>query len=375
MPNINILDVVEWKFFDENAESEDISVIRKLMELEVFPTTGYCPKQITRNRVCGNQLNLRTHNGTLEWYCNAFNQRTPRNRAVKCGFTKRMTSESFFQNGKIPMSSRCIILINFLGNVKVHTTAEQLKISATTVSSWYVYALKIVHAIITSRPIVKIGGPEQEVQIDESKFLGKRKYNRGRGGNFPATYGWVFGGICSQTKFGFYQVVDRRDANTLLPIIEENIEKESEVISDHWGAYNAVGTMGYTHKRVNHSQNFVDPTTGAHTQNIESMWRAIKAFVKPRYRNTKFLQQSLSKYMFVKECMILNEDPFLTFLEESKAFFNQNGFDDATIEEIAYLQELENIHENDLFLDDNNNQDTPSRPRSEIGPRRRRRIF
>lgn len=375
MPKINVIDITEWKFFDRTEGSEDISVIRKLMSLQVLPTEGYCPKQVTRNRVCGNQLRLRTHNGTLEWYCNALNQRTPRNRPVKCGFSKRMTSKSFFQNGKIPMASRCIILLNFLGNVNVQATAEQLKTSSTTVSLWYVYALKIVHAIITSRPVVKIGGPEHEVQLDESKFLGRRKYNRGRG--LPASFGWVFGGVCSQTKFGFYQVVERRDAATLLPIIEENVEKESEVTTDHWRAYNAIGTLGYTHKKVNHSQNFVDPVTGAHTQNIESMWRAIKAFVKPRYRNMKFLQQSLSKYMFIKECKLLGEDPFIKFLNESKAFFDQQGFDDTTIEEVAFLEEIENIEENDLFQENQNDDDadTPSRPRSDVGPRRRRRIF
>lgn len=361
--NINIINVTEWRFQNRGDDSEDVAIIRKLMQLEVFPTAGTCPKNVTRNRLCGARLELRTHNGTLEWYCRSFVQRTPRNRAVKCGFTRRITSQTFFQNGKISMASRCIILINFLGNVNVHTTARQLKISSKTVSHWYVYALKIVHAIISARPIVKIGGPEVQVQIDESKFLGKRKYNRGRG--MPACFGWVFGGICKETKHGFYLLVDKRDAATLVPIIEERIEKGSEVHSDYWGAYNSLQRIGYNHKKVNHSQNFVDPITGAQTQKIESMWRALKAFVKPKYRNLKFLQQSLSKYVFVKTCEIRGEDPFITFLKESKQFFNQQGFDDVHDEDIECLQALEGP----------NGPDTPHRPRSEVGIRRRRRII
>lgn len=375
--NINIVKITEWRFLKTETDTEDISIIRQLMNLGAFPNTRVCPKNVTRNRVCGASLHLRIHKGTLEWHCKSLVQRTRRNRALKCGFSKRVVSESFFQNGKIPLSSRCIILLNFLGNVNVQTTAEQIKVSARTVSHWYVYALKMVHEIIISRPIKKIGGAEMHVQIDESKFMGKRKYNRGRI-VLPASAGWVFGGICSETKLGFYQLVERRDARTLLPIIEDYIEKESEVTSDCWRAYSNIGTMGYTHKTVNHSQNFVDPVTGAQTQTIESMWRAIKSFVKPRYRNLKFLQLSLSKYMFIKTCKVLGEDPFITFLKESKQFFNQEGFDNINNEEIEEFQALEDIQERELFNEDQfnaNNSNTPHRPQTDVGPRRRRRIY
>ena len=73
--------------------------------------------------------------------------------------------------------------------------------------------------------------------------------------------------------------VDRRNAATLLPIIEASIHPHTTIMSDSWAAYNNIGQMprmGYTHLTVNHSQNFVDPITGANTQTIESHWSHAK---------------------------------------------------------------------------------------------------
>ena len=116
------------------------------------------------------------------------------------------------------------------------------------------------------------------MQIDESVFT-RRKYNRGR----MIREQWVFGGIDTQTKAGFMVPVDRRDAATLLPIIQQFILPGTTFVSDLWGAYNTVGNLGYAHLTVNHSVNFVDPLTFAHTTSAnllpsylqEFMWRQI----------------------------------------------------------------------------------------------------
>ena len=47
-------------------------------------------------------------------------------------------------------------------------------------------------------------------------------------------------------------------------------------MSDCWRGYTRLEDEGYQHLTVNHSQNFVDPVSGAHTQRIESSWRALK---------------------------------------------------------------------------------------------------
>ena len=47
-------------------------------------------------------------------------------------------------------------------------------------------------------------------------------------------------------------------------------------MSDCWRGYNGLEGAGYLHQTVNHSKFYVDPVTGAHTQQIESNWRAMK---------------------------------------------------------------------------------------------------
>ena len=48
------------------------------------------------------------------------------------------------------------------------------------------------------------------------------------------------------------------------------------IISDCWRSYDCLNEEDFEHLTVNHSLNFVDPETGAHTQNIESLWWQIK---------------------------------------------------------------------------------------------------
>ncbi|KAH8034945.1 hypothetical protein HPB51_003508 [Rhipicephalus microplus] len=70
--------------------------------------------------------------------------------------------------------------------------------------------------------------------------------------------------------------VDKRDAATLGSLIAKHILLETTVYSNEWAAYQCIsrlvdanGTpLNLDWHAVNHSVNFVDPTTGANTQRI-----------------------------------------------------------------------------------------------------------
>ena len=72
--------------------------------------------------------------------------------------------------------------------------------------------------------------------------------------------------------------VNKRDEGTLLPLIERWIEPGIVIISDCWKAYCNLEKHGYTHRTVNHSQEFVNEEEDS-TNKIEGHWRQAK--VKP----------------------------------------------------------------------------------------------
>lgn len=72
---------------------------------------------------------------------------------------------------------------------------------------------------------------------------------------------------------------DKRDKETLMTLLQKHVAKGSEAHSEKWKAYNEIESYGYTQKTVNHSENFVDPKTGAYTQNIEA---SLKRHVKDK---------------------------------------------------------------------------------------------
>eukprot|EP00731_Ephydatia_muelleri_P008455 Em0004g793a len=89
-----------------------------------------------------------------------------------------------------------------------------------TIVDWKNFCRDICLEYFIRNPVV-IGGPGQTVEIDEC-LLVRRKYNVGH----QVREQWVFGGYDVATKVGFMVPVDRRDAATLLPVIQKYIALE-----------------------------------------------------------------------------------------------------------------------------------------------------
>ena len=129
-----------------------------------------------------------------------------------------------------------ILRITFLWVMRtpVGKAAKEMGISNKTTIDWYNFNRDVCARHFIDNPNKK-GGPGIEVEIDESKF-GRHKYNRGRW-----TEGhWVFGENKRITGSSFLVEVPKRDAATLIPIIEEYICPGSTIYSDEWRAYSSI---------------------------------------------------------------------------------------------------------------------------------------
>ena len=178
--------------------------------------------------------------------------------------------KSFFSKSKLSFATILKLMYLWSRQTRVTEAAAEVKISNRVAIDWFNFFRDVCAENFLAHPIT-IGGPGKVVEIDESKF-GKRKYNRGR----SVDGHWVFGGIERGTPNAFMTVVPDRSKQTLLPIIQQYIRRGTTVISDEWRAYLDIPTLGYTNQTVNHSENFVDPSTGAHIQSVEGHWSCTK---------------------------------------------------------------------------------------------------
>ena len=126
------------------------------------------------------------------------------------------------------------------------------------------------------------------------------QYQRGRR---PEREKWVLGLFDTQYAPArpYLQIVPRRNAQTLLPIIGRKVAPGSVLHTDCWAAYNrARRALRLQHFTINHSENFVDPVTRVHTQNAESGWNVAKWKFKKMRGNTnpQFLQEYLQEFMW-----------------------------------------------------------------------------
>ena len=167
-----------------------------------------------------------------------------------------------------------------------------------------------------------MGGAGKIVQVDECLLQGKRKSNKGRlrnadhsfeslgendmnACNVNRNYGsrlsgqWVVGlaeKLNDNTTDARFFLVNKRDHETLHQIICREVEPDTSIHSDCWPGYICLSALSFNHLTVNHSQNFIDPISGANTQRIEAIWTRIRLKMVKQMKLTPLIDSHLAEH-------------------------------------------------------------------------------
>lgn len=186
-------------------------------------------------------------------------------------------------------------------------SAEDPEMTNQTISHWFTLFREIVseHFLDKVNAGSKIGGPGHIVQVDEA-MIGRRKYNRGR----LVEGTWVFGMIDDMGEVRF-EIVERRDVQTLTDKLLTHVATGSHIHSDCWRGYSTehLEWNGYAHSTVNHSHEFVAEDVN-HTQRIESQWRSLRRHFSPGGVRKVDISNHLLEYAWRRKCKNDNCEAF-----------------------------------------------------------------
>lgn len=257
--------------------------------LDIFEAHGVIRRRRSCGK-CGRELNVSAE-GRFECH-KRFRPNPKKKTEVRCNFRCSQFEGTWLEKAKIPPSVNLLFINGFLRKTFYQDFfSRNFGLAARTIVDWKNFCGEVCVRWLEDQ--APIGGPGKVVEIDESKF-GKRKYHVGR----RVDGVWVFGGVERETQKRFIVPVEKRDAATLLPLCQKYILPGTTIHSDCWKAYNDLQHLGYTHLVVNHSQHFVDPVTGVHTNTIESLWKDIKGWVLRAGNKKAHYHQYFARYLF-----------------------------------------------------------------------------
>ena len=236
-------------------------------------------------------------------YCNVYMEWTPASRTKtadrfiwKCPTCKCTTSvrnKSILHKKNLSFRDFFLLMASWSNKQNSGVNISELAgISEHSTSVWRCIINDVIAEYLMLNPVM-LGGWGIIVEIDESMF-GKRKYNRGRRRDGV----WVFGMVERGTNRCFLIPVENRTKDTLVEIVKRWVRPGSIIMSDGWSSYKCLKDNRFNHLVVNHTNEYKDPFTGAHTNTIEGLWMHAKRGINGNSYVTDALLENMWRKRF-----------------------------------------------------------------------------
>ncbi len=209
-----------------------------------------------------------------------------------CGSHVSPTANTIFHKSDTPLLSWFHAMF-LMSSTKTGISAKQLQreLGVTYKTAWRMF--KEVRKLMTDN-VNPLSG---QVEVDETYIGGKHKGARGRGASGKT----IVMGMVERQGNAITKVIPNVQANTLLPMIERNVEKSNKTVvyTDELPSYNNVERLGYSHEIVQHSaKQYVNGIV--HVNTMESLWGTIKRGIDGVNHSVSplYLQSYLDSYIY-----------------------------------------------------------------------------
>lgn len=226
-----------------------------------------------------------------------------------CGYQISPTANTIFHKSPTPLTT-WFYVIYLMAQTRGGISAKQIQreTGVTYKTAWRM--CNQIRSMLSEEHNIFTGN----VEMDESYFGGKGKEIHGRGAEKKtAVFGMVQRGGKLQAK-----VVPNVKRETIMPIVDNSVEKGTKVYTDEFRVYNALPAMGYKHDSIPHAEK-IYVSGNVHTNTIEGFWSQAKNGIRGVYHSvsSKYLQNYLDEYSFRYNHRNDTTPMFLSFLSLS----------------------------------------------------------
>lgn len=186
--------------------------------------------------------------------------------------------------------------------------AEMAKVDRSTANRWYRHFRELIYK--NSRLAPRFFG---DVEMDQAEFGGRgrkrmqallKRYARilphreylARAREIRKEHKVLVFGILQRGGGVYAHIIKKADKRTLQPIVRLVVEQGATIYTDQWRGFSELGLDGYSHRSVNHAEEYVD-RKGSHINGIESFW----SFAKRRTRKFNGIARTTLP-LHIKEC-------------------------------------------------------------------------